>query len=98
MSVNASYHSIMRYIERFRPDMYKQALNEIKQIVANGVEVEYQDNAVKLMNNGYKQSKYYLAGDKVAVVSLDGTVRTVLDIKNDRKRWIIPKHAAQHKK
>lgn len=88
--IDVSDHAIHQYINRFRPDVIIQVRNEIKQIAALGVKVKYQDEAVKLMNNGYKKSIYLKLGDKVLVLSEDNNVKTVLDISGQqRKRWIL---------
>lgn len=88
--IDISEHAIHQYINRFRPDVIVQVKNEIRQIASLGVRVKYQDEAVKLMNNGYKKSNYLKLADKVLVLSEDNNVKTVLDISGQqRKRWIV---------
>lgn len=86
--VDVSYHATLMYLNRFYPELVKKINQEIVNIVKSGRKMKYQDEAVKLMNNGYKSSVYHELNERVVVMSSDNCVKTVLDISGQqRKRW-----------
>ena len=86
--VDVSYHATLMYLNRFYPELVEKINLEIVNIVKSGRRMKYQDEAIKLMNNGYKPSIYHELNDKVVVMSADNCVKTVLDISGQqRKRW-----------
>lgn len=86
-----SDHAVIQYMKRFRPDLVKQIHNDLKAIINEGTNVKTRDRAVTLMNNGYKLQTYKKFGDRVAVVSDDKCIITVLDFKQNKSQFLTQK-------
>ena len=94
-----SDHALFQYITRFRPDIINQMKSELTDVFVKGIDVKPLDSAIKLMNNGYNPRTYKMLNKKIFVISSDNNVVTVLDVKdNNKKYWIPVKDAKKHEK
>jgi hypothetical protein len=71
MNFNLTEHALFRYITRFRPDLLKQVVDDIQNIVDAGT-------LVKRKGRPPKNCKYLQSGKKIIVITRDRTVKTVL--------------------
>jgi|GEM_PF-5560358 len=76
-------HALIRYIQRFRPDLLKQVVNDIQEIADNGV-------YVKKRSGELRKTRYLRHGKKILVISRDNKILTTLSTNKNYKR--VKKH------
>jgi hypothetical protein len=74
-----SQHATIQYIQRHKHSLIKKMKDEIKKKLKGSHEVYPINGAIKLMNNGYKNQKYFRKDDIVFVISEDQCIVTILN-------------------
>jgi len=88
MELYISDHAIIQFLKRTKPDLFTDIKKQIISVVENGTEVKRKDNTVSLMNNGYREAKYYMKKEIIVVVE-NGNVKTsfMCNNKNTKNKW-----------